>query len=200
MNYQRLLYSLIACHGITDICEKPEIWIPIYVICASYAPLFNYEVYLKFTIVMTALHFSQDLYDTLILHIFNIYLATLCFLLWFREWWISQQIIVGYLGLIHTPLHLYHKATCLNDTLIVCTWAMIYSQDWIIAYIASIIHDKAIETDTRLNRILLSVLNSHMIVHVVLLISPGFHRLMRSLLEMDFWEHASLWEADTEGG
>ena len=199
MNYQRVIYSLIACHGITDVCERPEHWIPAYAICASYAHALGYEVYLKLTIILTALHFSQDICDTLDLHAFNAYLAslcilswtfnaylaTLCLLLWFREWWISQQIIVAYLGFIHTPLHLYRKTTYLNDTLVLCTWGIIYTQDWIIAYIDDIVRNKAIETDTLMNRALLSVLNAHMIVHLIPLFSQGFRMLTKSLQEMD---------------
>ena len=198
MNYQRLVYSLIACHGITDVCERPENWIPAYAICASYAHALGYEVYLKLTLIMTALHFSQDICDTMDIQAFNAYLATLCLLLWFREWWISQQIIVAYLGFIHTPLHLYRKTTYLNDTLVLCTWGIIYSQDWIIAYIDDIVRNKAIETDTLMNRALLSVLNAHMIVHLIPLFSQGFRMLTKSLLEMDLWI-GSLWEEDTAG-
>lgn len=185
MDYQRLIYSLIACHGITDICERPEYWVPVYAICACYKDMLHYEVYLKLTILLSALHFSQDSSETWILTIFNGYLGSLCLLVWFREWRISQQILVAYVGFIHTPLHLYRKTTYLNDTLVICTWAMIYSQDWVIIYIDNIIRNKAIEKDTPMNRCLLSVLNAHMIVHLIIWFSQGFHRMTKFLLETD---------------
>ena len=172
MDYERILYSLIACHGITDLCEDPFLWIPLYLIWFSYGHYVSYEVLINDTILMTPAHLSLDVHkpgEPYELFLYNVYLFALTLLLYYRESTISQNIVVAYLGIVHTPIHLYTKFTAMNALLTFLAFGCIHTQAWVKEYFQKILRDPAfIQTETRIHRLLLSVMNAHMMVQQII--------------------------------
>lgn len=172
MDYERILYSLIACHGITDLCEDPFLWVPLYLIWFSYGHYVSYEVLINFTILMTPAHFSLDVHksgEPYELCLYNVYLFSLALLLYYRESTISQNIVIAYLGFIHTPLHLYTKFTLINTLLTSLAFGCIHTQAWVKEYFQKILREPAfIQTETQIHRLLLSVMNAHMMVQQII--------------------------------
>jgi hypothetical protein len=158
---KRLLYSLIACHGITDLSTST--WGPIYTLCFLISLCVNYHLLLFTTIVLSLQHFSEDIgyHD---IRIKLVYLGVFLYLLkWYKSPW-SKNLVLQYLGWIHTPINLYRSSTPINNLRVAIVFFTIYSQPLIGEYIDWILMDLGIIQDVRLNRILLGILIAHMLV------------------------------------
>ena len=123
---KKLLFTWIAFHGITDIflCK---FWIPIYFIImpiSIYIPntLLNIPI-----VILSINHFSKDL---IFLTPYEYYITTILLTLgiYYRKKKIAQDLIKGYLSIIHVPNHLYNIEYDINISFILfITFIAIYN-------------------------------------------------------------------------
>ena len=162
----RALYSLIGCHGITDMSLPYELWGPIYIVSCIYSQIIPYRVLLWITYSLSAFHFAHDIFHFVPFYLrYMGYMIGLGMLLYFRKHRWSQYTILAYLGCIHTPLHLIRYMNHQNNVVVAFTGAFIYANQWIQRYMNAIVTKGEIETTSRKNRLLISVLNAHILVN-----------------------------------
>ena len=161
----RFLYAFIGSHGITDMSLPYDLWVPTYLMSGFYAFLLPYRIMLSVTYGLSAIHFSFDSFSWIPLWArFLGYLSSLGILLVFRDKRWSQNTIMGYLGYVHTPIHLLRHLNHRNDMLVMLVFVCIAVNSHIQEYFHKIVHTDEILRDTFRNRALLSVLNSHILV------------------------------------
>lgn len=155
----KFINTWIAFHGITDILLPIYIWFPIYSI-STLSIFIPINILNLITIITSAFHFSQDI-------IYLNYIETLSvllILLYYGEYKLSQNIMISYMSLIHTPLHLYHiNHNYITISLLFSTYIVFYNVD-----ILQIILKKIIESGGRLpnnniHKILLGIINAHIL-------------------------------------
>ena len=159
-----LVYALIGAHGITDMSYPFDVWGPIYAMMAAYFQILPYRLLLFASYGLSAYHFSCDgALFTSSPYLFYGYLGALAVLLRFRRARWSQNLIVSYLGLVHSPLHLARHMTEGNGRLVVGTFLFLSVNPWIQTYIQRIVRDNELSRDTYVNRCLLSIVDSHIL-------------------------------------
>jgi len=141
-----------------------DVWGPIYAMVASYFQILPYRLILLMSYGLSAYHFSFD--GALFIsfpYLFQGYLTVLALLIIFRHTRLSQNIIIAYLGIIHSPLHLVKHMTDSNRILVLGTYVFLSIHPWIQRYIHSVVRDNELSRDTVLNRCMLSIVDSHIL-------------------------------------
>ena len=168
------LLSFISSHGINDLIYPLYTWLPIYsitIISSVLSPLFILN---SFLIIGTIEHFSHDM-NLSFYHILFISLP----LLKYRENRYTQNFIIFYLGFIHTPLayrKLYHKLSLINYILNFITYYIVFNNERLINNIKSMIYQPGKKNkDIYLQKLLLGIINSHIILHFI--VSSDYYNL-----------------------
>ena len=155
----KIVYTWIAFHGITDILLPINIWFPIYSISilSLFIPINILNV---ITIFTSALHFSYDMY---FINYINM-LSVLLILLYYGEHKISQNIIILYMSLIHTPLHLYNiNHNYITISLLFSTYIVFYNVDILQKILKKIIKSGGRLPNNYIHKLLLGVINAHIL-------------------------------------
>ena len=155
----KIVYTWIAFHGITDILLPINIWLPIYSISilSLFIPINILNV---ITIFTSALHFSHDIYFIN----YNDMLSVLLILLYYGEHKISQNIIILYMSLIHTPLHLYNiNHNYITISLLFSTYIVFYNVDILQKILKKIIKSGGRLPNNYIHKLLLGVINAHIL-------------------------------------
>ena len=97
---QKIIYTWISSHGISDIFLPIDIWLPIYSlsILSLLIPIHYLNI---LTFVLSGIHFSYDI----TVDLEDIYLF-LFILIRYGQYRINQYFILSYMSLIHVPHHL----------------------------------------------------------------------------------------------
>ena len=78
----------------------------------------------------------------------------------------SQNIIISYMALIHTPIHLYHTIDTLSKLEIYIIFSiLIYNFDYIHNLINTIITSVSSSPNNIEHKLILSIINAHIIVN-----------------------------------
>lgn len=158
---RKVLLTLIISHGITDLFLPFQLWQPVYLL--SLLLIFLPLEYINIiTLLLSSIHFSNDInfiriYQTLLL---------LMILVYFGKYKISQNIIIGYMALIHTPIHLYHTIDTLSKLEIYIIFSIIiYNFNYIHNLINTIITSVSSSPNNIEHKLILSIINAHIIVN-----------------------------------
>lgn len=161
---QEVVYALIGSHGLTDLYLPYDLWGPVYLISLIYSNLLPYKIVLGGSYLLSVLHFSQDISYMAPFFIRCLgYGTILAGLLRHRTQKWSQRAILGYLCLIHTPIHYMRYVTSLSEVSVMFIGGCICMTRFIRTYLTQIIQHGEIERATLRNRWLLSILNGHII-------------------------------------
>ena len=167
--FQRLLYAFIGCHGLTDMFLPPDLWIPVYLTSFLYSHVLPYKILLGISYLLSVLHFSQDIFLFVPFHIrYLCYGAVLSYLVLFRKRRWAQHAILGYMGLIHTPIHCMRHVNSLNELPVKLLGGFIFTNQYLQTYINDIVRKGEIENSNRRNRCLLSVINANIVTMILL--------------------------------
>lgn len=130
-------------------------------VCAPY-------VYLQYAIVaLSVLHFSHDATNLVIdVPVIAAYGAALGSLLRYRQNRIAQWCIVGYLGLVHTPMHVNAHASLYPCACMTVMFAFMVNSDLYQACMRDIVERSAAAHDTMKNRAVLGIVGGHLITQV----------------------------------
>lgn len=153
----KIIYTWIAFHGITDIFMPIRKWLPFYLLSPVYAILPKRLLYTT-TFLKSVIHFYEDCIFDITTISFGLFL-----LLYYGKYRLSQYIILSYMSLIHVPIHLYRIE--LNDCQIVFLIFM-----FSVFYKINILHKK-IENivinggiiDNNVDKLLIGIVNSHIL-------------------------------------
>jgi len=166
--FQRLLYAFIGCHGLTDMYLSHDLWIPVYLMSVLYSHVLPYKLLLGVSYLLSVLHFSQDIFLFVPFHIRCLcYGSVLSYLVLCRKRRWAQNAILGYMGLIHTPIHCIRHVNSLNDLSVKLLGGFIFTNSYLQTYINDIARKGEIEHATRRNRCLLSVINAHVVTMIL---------------------------------
>ena len=183
---RKVILTLIISHGITDLFLPFQLWQPVYLL--SLLLIFLPLEYINIiTLLLSSIHFSSDLdfynnihfinYINLIsninvnnnsIYFIRIYqtLLLLMILVYFGKHKISQNIIIGYMALIHTPIHLYHTIDTLSKLEIYIIFSIIiYNFNYIHNLINTIIRSVSSSPNNIEHKLILSIINAHIIVN-----------------------------------
>ena len=158
---RRVLLTLVISHGITDIFLPFEVWQPIY-LCSLFMTLLPLKYINGITLLLSTIHFNNDIN---FIEIYQTFLI-LIILIYYGRYKISQNIIIGYMALIHTPIHLYYN---INSLLILGIYIIfsiiIYNSNYIHNLINTIIISISSKPNTIEHKLLLSIINAHIIIN-----------------------------------
>ena len=167
--FQRLLYAFIGCHGLTDMYLSHDLWIPVYLMSVLYSHVLPYKLLVGVSYLLSVLHFSQDIFLFVPFHIrYLCYGSVLSYLILCRKRRWAQNAIIGYMGLIHTPIHCIRHVNSLNELPVKVVGGFIFTNPYLQTYINDIMRHGEIEHATRRNRCLLSVINAHIVTMILL--------------------------------
>jgi hypothetical protein len=152
----KCILAWISFHGITDIFT--DHWIPFYM----FSPLcifISQDVLNTITFVSTIIHFNQD--DILPMEVI---IQVLLYLIYFGKYKISQYLILGYMTLIHVPIHL-SRVQLDNVTIMILmvTYMFIYHFTYLLNVLDIIIKSGGKLPNTYTHKLLLGVINAHIL-------------------------------------
>jgi hypothetical protein len=158
---RKVLLTLIISHGITDLFLPFEVWQPIY-LCSLFMIILPLKYINGITLLLSTIHFNNDI-D--FIEIYQTFLILMIFI-YYGRYKISQNIIIGYMALIHTPIHLYHNIVSFSALGIYIIFSIIiYNFNYIHNLINTIITSISSEPNTIEHKLLLSIINAHIIVN-----------------------------------
>jgi hypothetical protein len=156
------ILSLIAFHGITDIYKRSPYIIPLYMTTTITSIFIPMNILNTITIILTSLHFSDDGY----LNESQMFLCLL-FLLYYGEQKWSQNIILGYMGFIHTPLH-FHDLYLTNEQYYFCLFVLVFIYHWerLLTILKQIVVSGGRQPNTLSHKVLLGIINAHILCNL----------------------------------
>ena len=161
LNIQKLTYTWIAFHGITDLILPIHYWLPVYIL-SPISIIIPIKLLNSITFILSGIHFS---YDCLI-DIRYIYII-LYFLLYYGYTKISQYFILIYMSLIHVPIHFSKiEMTLLAYYLIPVTFIIFYNFDILHYLLNDIVKSGGRSLNNNYHKLLLGIINSHIIVNL----------------------------------
>ena len=158
----RKMLSFIAFHGITDIYKRSQYIIPLYSLLITSSILVPVSLLNTLTIILSSIHFSED-------NIFNEYqiFFFLSVLLYYGEQEWSQNIMLGYMSCIHTPLHFYRLQLSVKEYIpCICFLIFIYQWNGFIELLKKIVVSGGREPNTITHKMLLGVINGHILCNI----------------------------------
>jgi hypothetical protein len=159
----KFINTWIAFHGITDILLPIYIWFPIYSI-STLSIFIPINILNLITIITSAFHFSQDI-------IYLNYIETLSvllILLYYGEYKLSQNIMISYMSLIHTPLHLYNiNFNYINIIILFSTYIIFYNINILQNILKIIINSGGRLPNNNYHKLLLGIINAHILTNIV---------------------------------
>lgn len=156
------MLSLIAFHGITDLYKRNLYIIPMYSLVTTTSIFIPMNLLNAITIVNSSYHFSHDGYLNK-----KQMLICLFYLLYYGEYRWSQNIMLGYMGFIHTPIHFSHLYLSDNEiAFTLCTLICIYYWDGLLKLLKQIIYSGGRQPNTLYHKLLLGIINSHILCNI----------------------------------
>ena len=156
----KIIYTWIAFHGITDIFLPIKKWMPFYLLSPVYAILPKRLLYTT-TFFKSIIHFYEDC-------IFNITTISLglFLLLYYGKHRLSQYIILTYMSLIHVPIHFYRIELSDSQILfLIIIYIIFYKIQYLHNKIEKLIKNGGI-IDNNIDKLLLGVINSHILCNL----------------------------------
>ena len=155
----KCILSWIAFHGITDIFTYN--WYYFYL----FSPLcifLSQDVLNTVTFVLTIIHFNQD--DIIPLEIL---IQSLLFLVYLGEYRLSQYLILGYMSLIHVPIHLSRiQLDHFTIVVLMMTYTFMYHFTHLLYVIGTIIKSGGTLPNTYSHKLLLGIINAHILTNL----------------------------------
>ena len=163
---KNLLYAYLGCHGLTDISLSTEIWIPMYSLACVYGFLLPYRVLVGCSYILSCVHFATDV--GLSWRILGIYCGCLSWLIYFRKRKWSPTILLGYMSIIHTPLHFSRHLSYENLIYVAGAGCFLTLCKPYQRYVSRILYHDQIIHESFVTRSLLSIINGHILTHWLL--------------------------------
>ena len=156
------ILSLIAFHGITDLYKRSLYIIPLYMTTTISSIFIPINLLNTITIILSSLHFSDDGY----LNESQMFLCLL-FLLYYGEQSWSQNIMLGYMGFIHTPHHFYNLYLT-DEQYYVCFIALacIYHWEGLLTMLQKIVISGGRQPNTISHKVILGIINGHILCNL----------------------------------
>lgn len=156
----KIISTWIIFHGITDIFLPISNWLPFYLLTPIYIIVPNKILYTT-TFLKSIIHFYYDG----ILDIQTICFS-LCFLLYYRKYRLSQYILYIYMSLFHVPIHLSKLYLNYYEILfLICVYIVFYKIDYLHIKINKIIKNGGV-IDDNIDKLLIGVINSHILCNL----------------------------------
>ena len=162
----RFLYAFIGSHGITDLSLPTDIWVPIYSLSCLYGAFIPYKLLVGISYLFSWIHFTMDIGVSWVTSLG--YAACLSGLIYCRKRTWSPKILLGYMSVIHTPLHLYRHLSFHNVGYVIALTCFLSYYKPYHRCVSRIIYQDGLLQNTYLHRALLIIINGHIMTHVLL--------------------------------